>query len=169
MKKFLSTTLLVVALGGLLAACGGSSDDNSVTVSDVWTRVTAPGATTGAVYATIDSPDDNKLVGAGVPAEVAGKTEIHETTGGEGGDSMSGDQAGDSMPSDEGAAGSMMGMKPVSSIALPAGEKVALEPGGYHIMLLELAKPIKDGDSIPVTLEFENGDPVEVDATAKES
>lgn len=169
MKKFLSTTLLMLAIGGLLVACGGSSDDDGVTVSDVWSRVTAPGATTGAVYATIDSPGDNKLVSASVPAEIAAKTEIHETTGGESSDSMPGDSQGDSTSMDEGAAGPMMGMKPVQSIDLPAGETVTLEPGGYHIMLLDLAKPVKDGDSIPVTLEFENGDPVEVDATAKEA
>lgn len=189
MKKFISTAALLFAFAGLLVACGSDSGDDQVKVSDAWTRVTAPGQTTGAIYATLESSDDNALTGATVPEGVAAKVEIHETTaaadgdgagmtGSEGmpGDETPGDEA---MPADsmgatgeagmEGQSGSaMMGMAPVSSIELPAGEQVNLEPGGYHIMLFELAGPIKDGDSIPVTLSFDSGDDVTVDAAARE-
>jgi hypothetical protein len=49
-----------------------------------------------------------------------------------------------------------MVMRPVERIELPAGETVALEPGGYHIMLLELVEPLVAGDTFEVTLMFEN-------------
>ncbi len=87
-----------------------------------------------------------------------------------GSDEMSGESMGatDEGTMEGGSGGAMMSMTPVSSIELPAGEQVNLEPGGYHIMMFELAKPIKDGESIPVTLSFENGDDITVDATARE-
>jgi copper(I)-binding protein len=61
-----------------------------------------------------------------------------------------------------------MGMKEVDQIDIPAGETVTLEPGGYHIMLIDLAKPIESGDTVPVTLDFEKAGKIEVDATARE-
>lgn len=47
-------------------------------------------------------------------------------------------------------------MRPVSSIALPAGETVMLMPGGYHIMLLDLVTPLEVGQTFDVTLTFAN-------------
>lgn len=180
MKKIVSISLLLVVFGGLLAACGSDSSDDQVQVSDVWTRVTTPSQTTGAVYATLESPGDNKLTGASVPSDVAAKTELHETGDTRGGQMSNGDEmSGEEMSGEsagttdegnmEGTSGeAMMSMTPVSSIELPAGEQVNLEPGGYHIMMFELASPVKDGESIPVTLSFENGDDITVDATARE-
>lgn len=56
----------------------------------------------------------------------------------------------------EGGDMGMMSMRPVSSIELPAGKTVKLEPGGYHIMLIGLVNPLEEGKSIEVTLTFEN-------------
>lgn len=180
MKKLLLVPVLIIAAAGCLAACGSSNDD-SLEVTDAWTRVTAPGQDSGAVYMTIKSPDDDKLIKASVPASVAGKTELHETVHSDSADSESMDSSGsgsmdasgsDSMENSSSesmnSGDAMMGMRPVDSIDLPAGEDVVLEPGGYHIMLLELAKPIKDGETIQVTLTFENAGEKTVDATAKE-
>ena len=184
---------MLVAFGGLLPACGSDSGDDQVKVSDVWGGTTPAGQTTGAIYATLESSSDNKLTGASVPGDFASKTELHETGEAEGAD-MSGesDMSGDSDMSGEstgttdkdgmddkghtedkagmeGHSGSaMMAMTPVSSIDLPAGEEVNLEPGGYHIMMFDLAEPIKSGESIPVTLSFESGDDMKIDATARE-
>ena len=163
MKKLILVPIAVLIAAGLLAACGSSSSDDSMSVTDVWTRVTAPSQDTGAVYATLKSPDDDKLVGASVPSSVAEKTEIHETVTSE---ADAGANPDDSMGSD--SSGPRMVMHPVSSIDLPAGDDVVLEPGGYHVMLFGLKKPIAVGDSIPVTLTFENAGEVKVDATARE-
>ena len=48
-----------------------------------------------------------------------------------------------------------MKMRQVDGIDLPAGKPVTLKPGGYHIMLLDLAHPLKQGQSFPLTLSFE--------------
>jgi copper(I)-binding protein len=47
-------------------------------------------------------------------------------------------------------------------IPIPAGKTVKLEPGGYHLMLKKLKEPLKEGDSVPVTLTFEKAGPVDV-------
>jgi copper(I)-binding protein len=49
-----------------------------------------------------------------------------------------------------------MTMQEVDRVDLPAGTAVALQPGGYHIMLLGLAEPLTLGETIEVTLQFEN-------------
>ncbi len=186
LKKPALILTAIVCCGALLAAC--SSDDSSsdgVQISDAWTRITAPTAEMGAVYMNLESADGDTLMSASVPTDVAGKTEIHETVTGEGetgstmegdsmesdsteGDSMEGDMPGDSAEGgmEEGA---MMGMRPIDSLELPAGEEVSLEPGGYHIMLLDLKKPITDGDTIQVTLTFEKAGEVTVDAEARDA
>lgn len=51
--------------------------------------------------------------------------------------------------------GDIMRMRPVEAIDLPAGKKVMLEPGGYHVMLLGLKKKLVEGERFPLTLEFE--------------
>jgi copper(I)-binding protein len=63
--------------------------------------------------------------------------------------------------------GGVMKMRPVKSIAVPAGGKVVLKPGGYHIMLLDLKHDLKVGEKIPVTLKFEHGGEVQVEAAVR--
>jgi copper(I)-binding protein len=177
-KKALILFAAVLTLGGLLAAC--SSDDSTsasdqVSVNAAWTRITTPTATTGAVYMNLESPDGDRLMKASVPSDIAGKTEIHETVGGEAmGDEDMGSMDGEMK--EEGAtgedspmSGSMMGMREIDILELPAGEEVSLEPGGYHVMLFDLVKPIEAGDTIPVTLTFEKAGEIEVQAEARES
>ncbi len=207
MKKPALILTAIVCCGALLAAC--SSDDSSsdsVAVNDVWTRVTAPTATTGAVYMNLESADGDRLVSASVPTDVAGKTEIHETTGSHNSDgdsesdmdpgttmeggiavepaddsesgmdgegSMDGESGDGNMEGMDGESGempeAMMGMRQLEDgLEIPAGEEVSLEPGGYHVMLLELEQPIAEGDTIEVTLNFENAGEVKVEAEARE-
>lgn len=165
------TTLAVVALTGAsvlgAAACGsddsGGGDKASVDVTDVWTRVTAPKQENGAAYMTISSADGDTLTKASVPASIAAKAELHETTGAMGHDEMSSKDEMSSAEMDD-----MTGMKPVASIEIPAGKDVELKPGGFHVMLLDLAKPIADGEKVPVTLTFAKAGELTVDAVARE-
>lgn len=146
-------------------------------IRDVWARTSPMATTAGAVYMTITSPIDDALVMASVPTSVAGTTEIHETVaaddaesgdmassttemGAESGSDMStttamGEAGSDMSTSTEMGGSDSMTMRPVDSIELPAGETVKLEPGGYHVMLLELAAPLTAGQTFPVTLTFE--------------
>ncbi|MBV8927397.1 MAG: copper chaperone PCu(A)C, partial [Bradyrhizobium sp.] len=109
--------------------------------SQAWTRATPGGAKTGGGFLTIEnkgtSPD--KLIGAS--AEGAGKVEVHEMAMSDG----------------------VMKMRPVEGgLAIDPGKTVKLGPGGFHLMMMDLKKPLKQGDKMPVTLEFEKAGKVAV-------
>jgi copper(I)-binding protein len=127
------------------AACGS---DDGVTVDKPWARASASMANAGAAYMQLTSGEADRLMGASVDASVAGKVEIHETTAADMGEDSSDGNGSEGM-------GAMM-MQEVGEIALPAGETVALEPGGLHVMLLGLAVPLEVGDTFDLTLQFEN-------------
>jgi copper(I)-binding protein len=94
-----------------------------------------------AAYLRITSPEPDRLLDVAVPSGVARRAELHQTA-------VSG--------------GDVMTMQQVEAIELPAGEAVPLEPGGYHVMLLELAEPLDTGATFDLTLTFENAGEVTV-------
>ncbi len=140
-------------------------------MSDPWARTTATTQTMGAAYMQITGgPEDDALVGASVPAEIAAEAQIHETvaatsTGSE--DEM-GDMDGMDTTESTGDMGEMT-MREVDSIAIPAGETVALEPGGYHVMLMELAAPLEAGATFELTLDFEKAGEQVVEVTVRDA
>jgi periplasmic copper chaperone A len=133
---------LVSAL--LLAAPSVRAEDvkaGDLVISQAWTRATPGGARTGGGFLTIEnkgsSPD--KLVG--VSADVAGKVEVHE------------------MATDNG----LMKMRPVEGgLTIDPGKTVKLAPGGLHLMMTDLKSPLKQGDKLPVTLQFQKAGKVAV-------
>lgn len=121
-------TLLALALFAVsLPAAAG------VSVTDAWARATVPGQKVSGAYMKIRSDADAKLVAASSPR--VPRVEVHEMR-------MDGD---------------VMRMRELKSIELPKGKTVSLEPGGYHIMLMNLKQPIKAGERIPLTLTIESG------------
>jgi copper(I)-binding protein len=165
--------LLMVALGLVTAACGG---DDGVSVDGAWARNSPMMASAGAVYVDLTSGDADMLMGAAVDSSVAAKCEIHETVPAESDDEMT-DDSMEGMEDDsmegmedegvEGMGGAMM-MREVGQIALPAGETVNLEPGGYHIMLLDVTTPLELGQKFDLTLTFENGGEKVVEVEVRE-
>jgi copper(I)-binding protein len=168
-KSTLSLLALAAVVSLALVGCGESNDDNkqatpTVSVTDVWTRVTAPGAERGAAYMSLKSADGDKLIGAEAPS-ITDRTEIHETTIESG--STGGSMGGDSMDGSSSMKSDTMKMQKVDSIDLPAGKTVMLKPGGYHVMFFDLKEQIKDGQKVELTLIFEKAGRVDVTATAK--
>ncbi len=105
------------------------------TVKDAWVRGTVPQQKATGMFAQITSAGGGRLVSASSP--VAGVVEVHE------------------MAMD----GNVMKMRAVAGgLDLPAGKPVDLKPGGYHVMLLDLKKELKAGDTVPVTLVVEGKD-----------
>ncbi len=138
----------------LLLACGAASPARAddIAVTDVWARATPAGARMGAIYLTLESAAGDQLVGAAVPRSVAGRTQVHETV----------------MIPDSAAGGAgRMAMREVKAIALPPGQAVQLAPGGYHVMLLDLKQPLKEGARVPLTLRFEKAGKRSVVATVR--
>lgn len=113
-----------------------------ITLSEPWTRATAPAAPTGAGFVTMENAGtvDDRLIAAASPAAEA--VELH------------------TMTMDDG----VMTMRRLDDgIAVPAGETVHLAPGGLHIMFIGLAEPFRQGETVPVTLTFEAAGQVTVD------
>lgn len=117
-----------------LALCAATAHAQT-TITDAWVRATVAQQKATGLFAHITSAQGGKLVSVSSP--VAGIAEIHE------------------MKMD----GNMMRMRALQSgLDLPAGQTVKLEPGGYHVMLMELRQQVKAGDSVPVTLVIEGRD-----------
>jgi periplasmic copper chaperone A len=106
----------------------------AVQVSDAWIRATVKGQSGTGGFMRLVSPDGCSLVG--FAASVSRTAELHEMA-------MEGDT---------------MRMRPIASLALPAGQGVELKPGGHHLMLMGLKKPLKAGDVVSVTLKFKTAD-----------
>jgi len=105
-----------------------------VKVDDIWARATAPGQENGSVGMLITSPKDARLIA--VSSTVAASSEIH------------------TMTMDNG----VMKMRQMEDLPLPAKQTVKLGPGGEHLMLMGLKKPLKEGETIPLTLTVQYAD-----------
>jgi len=127
------------ALAALLALLGAPARAQEVKAGDLvitqaWSRATPGGAKIAGGYLTIENKGaapDRLISGAG---DIAGKVEIHEMAMNNG----------------------VMTMRPLDKgLVIEPGKTVKLAPGGYHLMLMDLKQPFKQGDKVPVTLEFE--------------
>jgi copper(I)-binding protein len=149
----LVAALLAATIGGFVlvpstnaASPSGSvlATNDGVKVQEAWARASAGAASTGAAYVTlVGGAQPDQLVGSTTP--VAATAEVHETINDNG----------------------VMKMRPVASIPLPPGQTVTFTPGGYHIMLTGLQKPLTVGRSFPLTLTFAHAGPVTVDVQVR--
>lgn len=158
----------VAALAVLVpAACGGSGGgiptSKELTIAGAWARTTPPGAVDGVVYLTVTSPTADAIVGASVPRSVADAAELHESMGGTGGEGMA------NMPNMADGDGGAMTMVPLAQVPLRAGQTVAFEPGGKHIMLKAVAEPLVAGRSFPLLLNFAEAGLHEVTVTVRDN
>ncbi len=185
-SHLLRSAVLAAALVGLVAACSSSGSSaapsaagdatagpgGTITATDAWARAMAPGTTTSAVYVTLTNGTgtDDALVSVSTPATPT--AEIHEvsmvsaapmeSSGMGGGMSAAPMESG-------GMGGGMMGMHPIEKLPLPAGATVQLKPGSFHIMLIDVPTPLKDGSTIEVTLTFEKAPPITLTVPVKMS
>ena len=106
----------------------------------------------GAAYFDITSVDDDSLVAVSVSSDVAARAEIHEVVKAM---DMGDDEMHDHDMGDDGMHDGAMSMQEMDALDLPAGTLVQLVPGGYHIMLIDLAKPLVVGETFDLTLDFD--------------
>jgi copper(I)-binding protein len=128
MKSNIRTLALAAALAVSSAAFA------QVTVKDPWVRGTVAQQKASGAFMLLQSATAARLVSAASP--VAGVVELHEMR-------MEGD---------------VMRMRALTGLDLPAGSTVELKPGGYHVMLMDLKKPLQEGDMVPLTLTVEDKD-----------
>jgi copper(I)-binding protein len=112
----------------------------SIVVNDAWTRPTSAGMAMGVAYFTVrnDGTTDDAIVAASTPA--AARVEIHQTTFADG----------------------MARMRPLKEIAVPAHGKIAVLPGGVHLMLVDLVAPLTAGTRVPLILQFRHAGRIEI-------
>ena len=155
------TRLAVLAIAPFaLAACGG---DDPITIEGQWARTSPAMASMGAAYMSISASEGDQLVGVSVPASVAARAEIHEMVPADMDHSMDDSMDDDEMAMDMGA----MVMQQIMALDLPAGQTVSLEPGGYHVMLIDLAEPLVEGESFEVTLDFAEAEDLTVEVVVR--
>ncbi|HSQ09214.1 MAG TPA: copper chaperone PCu(A)C [Burkholderiaceae bacterium] len=120
-----------------------------VQVKDAWARPALQGQTATGAFMSLMSSDGARLVGVSSP--VAGVVEIHEMV----------------------MEGSVMKMRAIPGLDLPPGRSVELKPGGYHVMLMDLKRPLKAGERVPVELRIETRDkrlvtqPIEIEVATR--
>lgn len=125
----------------LVAAAPATAETGAIRIEHPWSRATPAGATTGAAYMTIGNAADAEDRLTGASSDVATATEIHEMK----------------------IADGVMKMRTVTDgLAVPAHGSVALKPGGYHVMLIGLKKPLKAGETVILTLDFAKAGRVDV-------
>lgn len=126
MRRMLAVGLFFASLASMSAWAA------EVTVADAWVRGTVAAQKATGAFMTLQASADMRLVGAS--STVAAVTEVHEMR-------MDGD---------------VMKMRPIDGLDLPADTPVALKPGGYHIMLMNLKAPLEAGQSVEITLTLED-------------
>lgn len=134
--------VFALAALALLTAC--QPRQTETTADGAWVRLPAVPANPGAAYVTIHGGKEADALVA-VSAPFAVRTELHQ-----------------SMAHGEGHG--MMTMKPVDALAVPMHTRVELKPGGYHVMLYDVAPRVKPGEKAPLTLQFASGRKIEVQA-----
>jgi hypothetical protein len=110
-------------------------------ITQPWTRATPNGAKIGGGYLTIENKGSapDRLIGGSTDA--ASKLEVHEMSMKDG----------------------VMTMRPLDDgLTIDPGKTVKLAPGGYHLMMFDLKKPLKQGETVPITLKFEKAGEVKV-------
>ena len=127
--------------------CAACTAHAQVEVSDAWVRATGQGQKATGVFMNLTAQKATRLVG--VKADLTGSAEVHEMK----------------MEKD------VMKMQSVKALDLPAGQTVALKPGSYHVMLMDLKAPVAEDSHVVLTLLFEDAAGVktqkEVHAVAK--
>ena len=138
----------LVAAGGTLPIPGFAEEYqlDTLRIYHALARATPPGAKTGIVFLTVDNAANtaDQLVHASTP--VAAGVALHQ------------------MAVDEG----MMKMRAVPSIEIRPGGRLELQPGGYHLMLVDLKQPLKVGEKFPLTLTFAHGGAITVSVPVEE-
>lgn len=137
-RRIVHALLLISLMATAIVVLAKQDTGQAVRATGAWAR---PGVDQTAAYLRLTNNGDSPVALIGVTAD-AGDAEIHETQ-------MEGD---------------VMRMRPTDRIDIPAGESLALEPGGYHIMIMGLGEPLEQGSTLPLTLQFASGAAITLNA-----
>lgn len=140
MSMRVTGTLIGLALAVLLAA-PVSAADSGLRVEKTWARASIGTSRPAAAYVTIANGTDGAATLTAVSSPVSGHAAVHKTVTENG----------------------VMKMLPAGPVEIPAGGRLVMKPGGLHIMLMELKRPIKKGTTLKLRLEFADGTTVDAE------
>jgi copper(I)-binding protein len=133
---------LILAQFASLPAQAADYDVGSMHISQPWARATPKGASSAAGYMTITNKGAMPDRVSCLSSDAAAQCQIHTMT----------------------MDGGVMKMRPVEGgLEIKPGETVTLQPGGYHMMLVDLKHPLEAGQDVKATLKFDNAGTIEVD------
>lgn len=144
MRRWCVALLLVLGQAGL--AWPHSHEKGDIQVRHPWSRATAPGAKVAVGYMEIRNTgaQPDRLIAASTP--VAKRVEMHVTQ----------------------REGEIMRMRQVKDFEIPARERITLRPGGSHLMLVDITRPLKKGERFPVTLRFERAGELQIEVEVQD-
>ena len=141
MKKLLSTLLaLAFSIPGIALSQSAAVSAGDLRIEQAWARPLPAVSKNGAVYMTLINGGTAAVSLTAASTPVAERVEIHTHVHENG----------------------MMMMRPVEKIELPAGGGAVLEPGGLHLMLFGINRPMTEGTEFPVMLRFERAGELEI-------
>jgi copper(I)-binding protein len=129
----LAAASLVLAIACWSTIAAGADVPRPLAVTGAWARATPPGSPVGAIYLTIDNTGGRADRLLSVTSPRAGSAEVHAI-----------EHDGD-----------LVRMRRVDPLHIAAGERLALAPGGIHVMLMGLTAPLVAGEKVPLVLVFE--------------
>ena len=141
-SKIVIFVLLLATL--LVSACGAASGE--LTIQDAWARPANTGEN-GAAYFIIENGTASDDTLMSVSSDIATAAEVHMSMG---------------------DANGVMSMQMQEAVTIPAGEPVEFKPGGLHVMLVNLTRDLKPGETITLTLNFKETGNVVVEVPVKE-
>jgi len=146
MQKIAAVACVLSVAGALLLGVGSVAAEDytlkNLRINHPYARPTPPSARIGGVYFSIDNvgAEPDRLVRVATP--VARAAEIHSMT----------------------MDGNVMRMRQIAALDIPAHSTATFKPGSYHVMLVDLKRPLAAGETIPLSLTFEKAGTIEIAA-----
>ena len=136
--------IAVISVVVWLAAGQSAAQEKKLNASGGWVKLPAAADTQAMAFATVENPTSYVVYVVKATADVAGNVELRD-----------GSLAGDAS------------LKPAEFLTAPAYESLTMGPKGGHLMLLDLKRPLKEGDTVAITLTTDSGEALQVRATVK--
>lgn len=134
-------------LAAFLSVVMAQASAEDVRIEDAWVRALPPVKKLTAAYLSVVNDGDSAVAVVGGRADIAGSVEIHRTREVDG----------------------LMRMEPITGLAVAAGERVDLAPGGTHLMLLDLTFMPQPGDTVELCLRLAGGEEVCTEADTRKT
>lgn len=145
--------MIIIIFATLLIGCSSQESNHSqmrsisgeLEITDSWVRPAVKGTNSAAYLAIYNGTAEADTL-ISIESKDVENAEVHE-----------------SYTTEEG----LSGMRPAGILAIPSGDSLVLEPGGYHIMLMKAKKDMKEGDSLSLVFRFSNAKSKDITAPVK--